>query len=857
MELNRKNQTQNHPTMKNQTRDHRRLSGRWGARMLFLLRILGMAGLLAASASVVVLNPADLGAALETTRSNLVKLATGEAISTVAKVLIGGLAVAAVALLVELLRGFFQTLSGRSGNGLPRLVELTLAVGMLGGINWIGFEFHNRYDGTRGALFTLPPSLAEPLSRLQGNTRVVVLQRHRTLAGLSDRPDRWDLAAERKIVEKVNDLASLLRESGPGSLKVDILDVEDEDYEKRLNTLTASSPKLRQAIEAAPENSIFFHGSGGKDSEGKPVEFLQQLGFAEFLRLDKTASQEFDNDRGNLVLLPQGVPGESTLETGPPGAAPFVRRLLNLQERQPRVAIGVIDEWLSTKGVDSYGLAGLRKSLTERGFDVRDLVLKKIRSRPAAPVVYTFDESRLDRIEARQQRLQIALKNREKAEKQVKEIRQLWKDRTLAELERAYAQVLRGRRLSEANRTAQIEEFDFALEALADAAKRDQKLAEEVAKERATIDEDAVAEQRRMSDLQGKLSYLLADVDLLILPRPTLSDVITDDKNLPGWLHSLDAEQVAAVKDFLKRGRPILVASGPTSEMPDAGPPPPGFVTPDGIDNLLAEVGFRLGKQTILFDVEAEAFGEQMGGVLTGGTGVQVPPLMSSWKSGIGRPAGMTPKYLGDQGLPPHPIRASQELAARSLGKDRKPQIRLRHPRPIYFEAAENAKPIAFDPDIMMTSTDSWNEDRPFPTAERIPSFEAAKDGKDDPAKGTIDARRRGPFPVGAAVEATLPPNWFGPGERNPGPVRMGVLGESWFLVGPDLGPYRERLALDTINWLIGRDDSLARPSEPWTFPRIEMEESRRDLWRWGMELGLPVLIAFAGVVVLLTRRLR
>lgn len=842
---------------KPRTRDHRMLSGRWSGRLLFVLRILGMAGLLTASASVVVLNPADLGQAFETARTSLVKLLTGEATSTVAKVLIAGLAVFGLALTVEMIRGFFQSLIGRSGQGLPRVLELGFALAILGGINWIGFEFHNRHDGTRDQLFTLPSVLAGPLSRLQGDTRVVVLQRHRTLAGLSDRPDRWDLAAERKIVEKVHDLARLLREAGPGSLKVDILDVEDEDYEKRLGSVTALAPKLRQAIEIAPENSIFFHAMGGKDSEGKPVEFLQQLGFAEFLRLDKTASQEADHNRGNLVLLPQGIPGENSLETGPPGAAPFVRRLLNLQERPPRIAIGVVDEWLSTKGVDAYGLAGLRKALTERGFEVRDLVLKKIRSRPASPVVYTFDESRLDRIEARQQRLQVALKNRQTAEKQVKEIRQLWKEKSLPELEKAYAQVLRGRKLTEINRTAQIEEFDYALEALVDAAKRDQKLTEEVAKERLTIDEDAVAEQRRMSDLQGKLSYLLADVDLLILPRPTLNDVITDDRNLPGWLHSLDGEQVAAVKNFLKRGRPLLVASGPTNDQPEGGPPPPGFATPDGIDNLLTEVGFRLGKQTVLFDVEAEAFGEQMGGVLTGGTGVQVPPLLSNWISGIGRPPGMTPKYIGDKSLPPHPIRASQELAARSLGKDKNPQIRMRHPRPIYFEAAENAKPIAFDPDILMTSADSWNEDRPFPTADRVPSFEASKDGKDDPSKGSLESRRRGPFPVGAAVEATLPLSWFSPGETYPVTVRMGVLGESWFLVGPDLGPGRERLALDTINWLIGRDDSLARPSEPWTFPRIEMGESRRDLWRWGMELGLPVFFAFAGVVVLLTRRLR
>jgi hypothetical protein len=105
-----------------------------------------------------------------------------------------------------------------------------------------------------------------------------------------------------------------------------------------------------------------------------------------------------DNDRGNLVLLPQGVPGESTLETGPPGAAPFVRRLLNLQERQPRIAIGVIDEWLSTKGVDSYGLAGLRKSLTEHGEKLSDAEKEPIEAalKSAEEALKSEDKERID-----------------------------------------------------------------------------------------------------------------------------------------------------------------------------------------------------------------------------------------------------------------------------------------------------------------------------------------------------------------------------------------------------------------------------------------------------------------------------
>jgi len=848
-------------TGSNRTRDTRRTRGRFFGRLLFLLRILGMAGLLAASASVVLINPADLQEAFKTAWDSLLELTKGQALTLEAKVLVGGLGLAALALVVEVLRWLLASLLGRTGGGVPRLIEFAAAGAILLGVNWLAFHFPWRHDGTRGGQFTLPSSLIEPIQHLEGKTRVIVLQRHRTLAGLSDRPDRWDLAAERKIVEKIRDLAGLLREVGSGALTVETLDVEEEDFDKRLANLTTGAPRLRQAIDAAPENTIFFHGLGERPGpDGQPTEYLQQLSFVEFLRLDKTASQEANGGKGNLVLLPQGLPGQSGEKGGPPGAAPFIRRLLNLQERPPRVAIGVVDEWLSTKGVDMYGLGGLRKSLTQRGFDVRDLILKKIRNNPPQPVVYTFDESRLDRIESRQQRLAIALKNRQNLEKQLGDLRKLWQERTLAELEKIYAQQLRGRRLSEQTRALQLEEFDFTLQALAEAGRRDQKLAEDVARERATLDEDALVEKRRMTDLQGKLSYMLADCDLLILPRPSLHDVITDDRNLPAWLYSLDAEQVAAVKDFLKRGKPILVAAGPAADSPDTNPAmrPPGFTTPDGIDGLLADLGFKMSKQTVLFDVESEAFAEQLGGVLTGGTGVEVPPLMSTWKAGAGRPTGITPSYLaGAVTLDPHPIRQSLELAARSLGRNNSIDLRLRHPRPIYFDPPEKGPVLKFDPDILMTSADSWNDDQPFPTPERIPSYEAPKDGKDDPNKGTLEARRRGPFPVGAAVETTLPSVWFTEGEKKPESVRVAVLGESWFLIGPDLGAFKERLALDTINWLLGRDDFLARPSEPWSFPRIDMETKRRDLWRWAVQLGLPVLCAFAGVVVLLTRRLR
>ena len=57
---------------------------------------------------------------------------------------------------------------------------------------------------------------------------------------------------------------------------------------------------------------------------------------------------------------------------------------------------------------------------------------------------------------------------------------------------------------------------------------------------------------------------------------------------------------------------------------------------------------------------------------------------------------------------------------------------------------AVNGQQPTFDPDILMTSAASWNEDQPFPTADRTPQFERPK--PNDPNKGTLEEKRRGPI---------------------------------------------------------------------------------------------------------------
>src|SRR5262249_1774884 len=161
-----------------------------------------------------------------------------------------------------------------------------------------------------------------------------------------------------------------------------------------------------------------------------------------------------------------------------------------------------------------------------------------------------------------------------------------------------------------------------------------------------------------------------------------------------------------------------------------------------------------------------------------------------------------------------------------------------------------------FDVDFLMTNSRSWNEDQPFPTADSVPQFEKPK-GRDnaagmlEPSKDSLDARRRGPFPIGVAVETALPSSWYGSASDRPPTVRVSVIGQGGFFTGKKLPPAQERLFVNTIDWLLGRDDQLPRDDRVWSYPRVNdtipPDSEREYLWLWGVRLGLPVLFAFLG----------
>ncbi|MBY0459408.1 MAG: hypothetical protein K2V38_18950, partial [Gemmataceae bacterium] len=361
----------------------------WGSRFRFLARALGLTAVVTAVVGVAFalfsFPPLDLATpdgwkALPDVFKAATEKAHGELAEHAAWLMVGSTGVVAVALLVELLVVLFGA-TRRVAAGTSATLGIAAAVALLVMVNFYSLTHYARLDCTRDKRFTLPPDLASQLGKLRTNapTTIVVLRMH-NFGTLSPRRDAYTAAAEEKVTEKVRDLVDQFREFGP-QFNVVVLDSEAFGYEEDLNRLTKDAPELKSAVEAAPENSIFFHAN----------KRVQRLSFNEFMQLDKSASKLKGSE--NLVLLPQGV------ET-------FARRVLTVQERRPKVAVCVVHEWLSTaatEGTKQYTLSGLRQSLTANGFDVVDVVLKKNwedGTKELEPAAYTLDESKLERLEA-------------------------------------------------------------------------------------------------------------------------------------------------------------------------------------------------------------------------------------------------------------------------------------------------------------------------------------------------------------------------------------------------------------------------------------------------------------------------
>ena len=246
-----------------------------------------------------------------------------------------------------------------------------------------------------------------------------------------------------------------------------------------------------------------------------------------------------------------------------------------------------------------------------------------------------------------------------------------------------------------------------------------------------------------------------------------------------------------------------------------------------------------------------EAFAERRSGLLFPGAEIQIPPVEFE-------PLPEAASLILKRDTGPRKINRlleSMQIAAHSRG-EKTLDLRVRNPRPIYYDPDKESS-LHFEPEFMTTSAASWNEADPFPTRERTPRFEPAK--PDDPAKGTLDEKRRGPFPIGIAVETPVPPSWYQDSDNKAAPasVRIAAIGSGGVFTGPELSPAKEELLLNTCNWLLGRDDLLPRSDRLWSFPRVSLSEKEYNVWRWGTWLALPAFFAFLGLIVVMWRQLR
>ena len=850
-----------------------------GVRMRMLIRLLGITAVLAAGAGAIYLS-----SVLPDWKQECVVKALRNELGGPAMVgstlLFGGAFIALIAFIVEVLSSLTGGSRVRGTAGINAGGQVVLAIALVVAVNTYAFLHEADFDLTSNKQFTLPGTIVSELQKLKSETTIVVLQQHKTFGRLSDKPDRFDYAAERKVVEKVQDTVDLFRKFGP-QFKVVVLDVEEENYDKKLDKLTKDNAALRTAIQTAPENSIFFA------SEGK----VQRMSFNEFYQLDKHASKTDGNNRGNLVLYPQGI------ET-------LVRRITAIEEKRPKVAIAVTHPLLSTQkkkgsGAEDFTLAGLKKSLNDYGIDVVDVVLKKNYrgDYEGDPASYTVQETRLieleDKLESAKDDFRREKAFGERLGRNLKKIEEAKKKDIAGRLDlylSAFSEMSRRRvLLSPADRLDErvqkefeefiLRQFDFwEKEHKQDLLDAETELKQIETELQETSKNERAIEDRYLTDVKAKFTRLLSDCDMLIIPRLTIMNAATGFV-LPRNLHKLDKTQADIIKDFMKAGKPVMVCAGPVN-VPFDTPLPPAF---DDVEALLNDRGIVLAKQTILFNVESKSFRESTSeeDELSDNT-VDVPPLRF-----------VPPEEFKQNKRNSNPIAISMAVLANSV--DQSLDVSVRAPRPIYLN--ENfkddlEKEQGFSGEFLWTNARSWNERYPFnfmfktqvnpfnmqPQRTRArmppPRYDAPSgEGKQDIPKG--DEERRGPFSLGVAIESTLPQTWYTDAEWKKMKAipkservksRLVVIGHGALFNRAELSPSTEKLALVTCNWLLHREDRLPHTASeeapnsldrPWKYPRVEMSDGQKSLWHWATFLGLPAVFVYLGLIVLMLRRVR
>src|SRR5262245_18137358 len=496
----------------------------WLSRLHLLVRLLGVTGLVAVATGAVLAQAQGMfgteettwGQALTSIRDRLLAAvqgqASGDLLARVTVYLVlGGAAAALLWLLVEVVVILRFAAARRSAFGANAVVQGGIAAALLVGVNLYSYFHYRRVDCTRTEEFTLPSDVQKQFRQLRpeaATTILVLLQPAKAVSG-NNRDDNLAAAAEKIVITKVRELADEQRDFGP-QFQVIVLDTREEDFPDKLKKVTRRRPGLTAAIENAPPgNNIFFYAppdrqtesvastAGDKQAErGAEGARIQRISFEDFYQLDRTRSKGTDKDRGNLVLLNKGV-------------GPLARRILNLEEKRPRIGILVVHEAFSTQSqAPDWRLDGLKKVLTVHGFDVRDVILKqKLRmdrtgSWRAEAAVALLDETRYRRFQTQRDRLPEIIKDVEKEIKQAQKQRGIWEKATPKDLEKI-ADEIGVPSISDTFRRRQVEEWGYRIEGMLRDLERLRKQLDDAKTEQDKFDEDVVGERMRTTDLRS------------------------------------------------------------------------------------------------------------------------------------------------------------------------------------------------------------------------------------------------------------------------------------------------------------------------------------------------------------------
>ena len=698
--------------------------------------------------------------------------------------------------------------SKRGALGVNQAVMFVLAVALAAIINYWAFGHYERFDWTHDSQFTIPADTHGQLTRLKEPIDIVVYIAHKTFGRGTKKPDAYDYAAERKVVEKVRDLVERYGEIG-AQIRVQVLDVEEEGSEKKL---TALNPLLRAEVEKAAENSIFFRSG----------THVQRLSFSDYYQLDKTASKA----RQNLVLLARGQQA-------------FSRQIFNVDERKPRLVFAVCHELLGLEGEAEFGMRGVADALRRWGMTGRTVMLKEwSQMAPPKAAVLSYKENEYKKLQDQAKAFDARITHYKEAKDKYQKLAEKLTKKTLKELTEEYKDRLGDRKFTEEMRRQNV----LVVRAMAaDAAEYVRAYAEakvKVAALTAAFDKSEIEHLRKFTHQDEKLAYVLQDCDLLVVPRYTWQKVNVR-WGVPNEVHQLEKAQVDAFRRYLKEGHPLLAVLGPSTETPPSPwrrPPPP---KPPLLENLLRQYGVELDKKLILFNVEAKTFSDQISSAI-------VPPLVFE-----GAATKATPD---DKARRPAPNPVAQSMQGMARGLDLALNIRAQHPRVVRYSGADQKS----DPHFVWTAKDCWSETRPFPEPGR---YEPKPDTMDEEklltggGAASPGDEQPGPLPIGVAIEKPADPSSWD-SQSAGATTRLAVLGKAALITGPQLPPENEKLFINVVNWLLGRDYLLGLETTEWSYPRMAITAQTKALWLWFLRLGIPVLCAFAGAVVLMYRRL-